>query len=189
MGSISQTKQNLIEEHKSMNQRTGLLIAQSIVAGLTVVYLLLALITFGNIQQSGSSCFYKENSYMNGVLVACFLSVVVSILYIVFSIPILLNRCCRQKVEATFAWGILMTATAYSSLFYLLSGFTISMMDGKVLECLEKHKQFSSNDGNVMQATYILAYILAASYLVMFVVFTSCRSAFKAQPPMASQTV
>eukprot|EP01025_Chloroclados_australasicus_P028199 TRINITY_DN2797_c0_g4_i2.p1 TRINITY_DN2797_c0_g4~~TRINITY_DN2797_c0_g4_i2.p1 ORF type:complete len:192 (-),score=1.67 TRINITY_DN2797_c0_g4_i2:900-1475(-) len=181
-----------VESNQSlkMQLRTVLLIVQSIVASLSVAYFLLAMITFGNLRQviNKDNCI-RDGAYANGLLAACFLSFAISVLYIVFSIPILLNRCCRKSVEATFAWGILMTATIYSAFFYLLAGLTIQMTNLSV-DCLESKNvsSWGSDETNILRATYIFAYICAGAYVVMFIIFTCSRSAFKQQPPMAAQS-
>eukprot|EP01024_Parvocaulis_polyphysoides_P056808 TRINITY_DN6017_c0_g1_i6.p3 TRINITY_DN6017_c0_g1~~TRINITY_DN6017_c0_g1_i6.p3 ORF type:complete len:179 (-),score=1.69 TRINITY_DN6017_c0_g1_i6:752-1288(-) len=170
-----------------MQLRTGLLIVQSVVATMSAVYFLLAMITFGNLRKidSDAEACGMQGTYMNGVLVACFLSFGVSVLYIVFSIPILLNRCCRKSVEATFAWGVLMTATIYSTFFYLQAGFTINMVADKT-NCLEQLPDWDQDNSNVLKATYIFAYILVGLYLVMFVIFSCSRRAFNPPPPALS---
>lgn len=145
---------------------------------ITAAFVVTGLITFRNIHVARP--YTHTNTYdENAVLAALFLEVVIVLLFFVISLILLLKNSINHEPLSGFGNGVLLASSFHSALFSLITALVI--YSAKPLMSAwqrDPHYNWSAGSTAAFDAAYVLAFMLAGTFLVYAVLILVMRNVF-----------
>lgn len=134
----------------------------------SIVYSAVSLATFHHILQATSAIpeqftdkYALASKY--GWLASCMLGFITVVFFCVYSLFVLVRRGMSSE-EAGIGYGFMLSASLHTSLLLLLAGLNLNAAEPQV-----GGWGWTQTNINVYTASYLLSYILAGSYLFIFI--------------------
>ncbi|GMH44298.1 hypothetical protein BSKO_12232 [Bryopsis sp. KO-2023] len=167
------------------SSKSTLWLSWAINAVLSFLFIVLGGHSFGNVQDFRNADWLDGNDdntkrvrlSLFGVLAALFLSIVVLLVYNIFTFLVILGRWISAKLMGGFGHGVILTASIYTAAFMLLTALILHSQDDTMKWGLK-----DKAEKNAYKGAFAFAYILVGTYTIMFAAFIMCRTAFREAP-------
>ncbi|CAL8462304.1 g1835 [Coccomyxa elongata] len=146
---------------------------------ISAAYIVVALISFRNVQQAKPYVTNNDTYDLNAVLSALFLGVVILILFFVVSLILLLKNAINHEPLSGYGNGILLASSFHTSIFLLLTALTVYAAKNLTGNWQRNpNLAWNASDTAAYYATYVLAFILVGVYLGYAVLILVMRNVF-----------
>ncbi|GMH33048.1 hypothetical protein BSKO_00882 [Bryopsis sp. KO-2023] len=159
-------------------------------AALSLVYCIIAAVSYSNVNKLYKKLGSQENKELNhskismmGIQSAYVLGIIIITAYTSYSFLILMRRWFAQSRLAGLKHGIIVTSSVCTSMFMLLSALTLHSHETQI------HGGLNDEHINTYQASFLFAYVLTGTYMVIFVALIFSESAFTSEGSAAALDV
>lgn len=146
---------------------------------ISAAYIVVALISFRNVQQAKPYVTNDDTYDLNSVLAALFLGVLILILFFVVSLILLLKNAVNHEPLSGYGNGILLASSFHTSIFLLLTALTVYAAANLTRNWQRNpNLAWNSSQTAAYYATYVLAFILVGIYLGYSILILVMRNVF-----------
>ncbi|CAK0753175.1 hypothetical protein CVIRNUC_002201 [Coccomyxa viridis] len=145
---------------------------------ISAAFVVTGLITFRNIKVARP--YTHTNSYdENAVMAAIFLEVLILLLFFVISIILLLKNSINHEPLSGFGNGILLASSFHTAIFSLVTALVIYSAK-PLMSAWQRDRNYNWSAGSTaaFDASYVLAFMLAGTFLVYAVLILVMRNVF-----------
>ncbi|CAL5227583.1 g10581 [Coccomyxa viridis] len=145
---------------------------------ITAAFVVTGLITFRNIHVARP--YTHTNTYdENAVLAALFLEVLIVLLFFVISLILLLKNSINREPLSGFGNGVLLASSFHSAMFSLITALVIYSAR-PLMRTWQRDPNYnwSASSTAAFDASYVLAFLLAGTFLVYAVLILVMRNVF-----------
>ncbi|PNW83020.1 hypothetical protein CHLRE_06g303350v5 [Chlamydomonas reinhardtii] len=132
----------------------------------SAVYLGISLTTFYNVQHGYKFVVNADRPYKDSSLGACMMGFLMVLFWVIFSFFILIGRLFSAM---PLGYGLMLGSCSHTGLFMILAGLVLQT-HYSLAEAFQKSGIWSTADLQTYTATYVFNYVLAGTYLIMFIV-------------------